>query len=427
MALIKKLKVPIVLFFLFLGTVNLFKLIKTIPGDDAYRKDFFQEYLLARAVMAGLPVYTPLPELAERLEGPLPFTIFPQPSPHPPAVLIFALPLAFFSYRTALIIWLVVELTLLFFTCRLLLRRYFGVNQWWASLLVAIGLIATFPVSLELAVGQLMLLTLFLLTAGWLALRSSNDIQGGALLGLSLVVKFIGWPLILFLIFRKRWRAVLAAGSVFLVANVVGGLIVGLNQAAHYYRYVAPIGSKLYESEFLNFSTWASGRRLFAGTSNSILQTVNIEALFNAPAVAPLMAVILTLSVVCLALLLAHRVADFDLAVAILVCASAVVNPIAWHHYLVLLVMPAAVSIKGLMNSSFPARTTIAAALIGLALLLPHLDHLANSMAVGNPPKVPAPLALLAFVPLVATIGLMLLVWSISKGETLRQTRLTPK
>jgi hypothetical protein len=418
MVLLKKLKVPLVLFFLFLGAVNLIKLVGSIPKPEAYRKDFFQEYLLARAVMAGLPVYAPLPELAERLEGPLPYSVFPQPSPHPPAVLIFALPLAFFSYRTALIIWLILELTLLFFTCRLILRRYFSANQWWAPLVLATGLIATFPVSLELAVGQLMLLTLFFLTAGWLALRSSRDLQGGALLGLSLAVKFIGWPLILFLLFRRRWRAAISAASTFLIANLVGALIVGFNQTAHYYRYVAPIGSKLYESEFLNFSTWASGRRLFAGTANNILQTVNIEPLFHAPALAPLMAVILTLGVVCLAVVLAYRSSDFDSAVAVLVCASAVVNPIAWHHYLVLLIIPVAVAIKGLMNNSFPGRLTVAAVLIVLALLLPHLDHIASSMATGSPPKVPAPVAFLALVPLAATIALMLLVWSISKGET---------
>ncbi len=414
-----KLKGALILSLVCLGIVNISKLVRSIALPDVYRKDFFQEYLLARAVILGLPAYAPLPILAKQIIGPLYNPIFPHASPHPPPVVILALPFGVFSYQAATTLWLMMELICLYVTCSLLIHRFFNVDNRMASALLALGLFSCFPVSLELALGQLMLPTLLALTAGWLALRSHRDALGGALLGLALAIKFIGWPLIPFLICRKQWRAVFSAGAVLLMANLAGATIVGLNQTIYYYRYIGPLASKLYRSEFLNFSTWAMGYRLLAGTSSNILLGLNAQPLVNWPTLAPYMSVVITVAVLCLALLMARTASDFDSGCAVLICASAVVNPIAWHHYLVLLVIPAAITVKALARNSFPPGFTFAAVLIGVALLLPHLDHLASLMAVGNPPVVPGPIGLLAFIPLVATLGLMVLVWCASRAPAM--------
>jgi Glycosyltransferase family 87 len=415
MALTGKLKLPLVLVLILLGIVNASKLVRSVALPDAYRKDFFQEYLLARAVILGLPPYAPLPTLAQQIVGPLPNQIFPHPTPHPPPVVILALPFGVVGYQAATILWLVMELVCLYVTCSLLMHRFFQVNDRWAPATLALGLFSCFPVSLELAVGQLMLLTLLMLTAGWLALRSNHHVLGGAFLGLSLAVKFIGWPLIPFLIWRKQWRTIFWCGVVFLIANVAGAAIVGVNQAVYYYRYIGPLVSKLYRSEFLNFSTWATGYRLFAGTSSNMLQGIEAQPLLNWPALAPSMSFVITVGVLCTALLLAHTASELDSAFGVLICASAIVNPVAWHHYLVLLVIPAVVTVKALARNSFPRRLTLAALLIGIALLLPYLDRLASLMAAGNPPMVPGSIGLLTFIPLVATLGLMVLTWSTSR------------
>jgi len=421
MLLTHKLKSALILALVCLGIINISKLVRSIAIPDVYRKDFFQEYLLARAVILGLPAYTPLPTLAKQIVGPLDNPTFPHASPYPPPVVILALPFGVFGYQAATTLWLVMELTCLYITCSLLIHRFFRVDNRMAPALLALGLFSCFPVSLELALGQLMLPTLLTLTGGWLALRSQRDALGGALLGLALAIKFIGWPLILFLLCRKHWRAVFSASAMFLITNLAGAAIVGINQTTYYYRYVGPAASRLYRSEFLNFSTWAAGYRILAGTSANILAGLNAQPLVNWPALAPYMSLLITVAVLCLALLLARTSSDFDSGCAVLICASAVVNPIAWHHYLVLLVIPAAITFKALARNSFPRGFTFAAILIGTALLLPHLDHLASLMAVGNPPLVPGPTSLLAFVPLVATLGLMVLVWCSSRALSMKK------
>src|SRR4051812_37983650 len=119
MRLTPKLKGVLILVLVCLGIVNISKLAAAIASPDAYRKDFIQEYLLARAALQRLPAYAPLPVLAREIIGPLDRPIFPHPTPHPPAVVILALPFGFFSYRVATSLWLLMELICLYVTCSL--------------------------------------------------------------------------------------------------------------------------------------------------------------------------------------------------------------------------------------------------------------------------------------------------------------------
>ena len=398
-----------------IGIVNIFNVVRGLQPPITAQKDFIQEYLLAQAVITGLRPYDPLPTLAQTRLGTVPYSVFPHPTPHPPPVILLALPFGLFTYPQAATLWLLLELTCLYAVCRLLVTRYLGINNRLVPVLLSLGLCSSFPFRVELEVGQLMVPMLLPLTGAWLALRRNRDAVGGALLALPLAMKFIGWPLILFLIWRKRWRAVFWTGVTFILANLASTAIIGTNQSVYYYRDVAPLVSRLYRSEFLNFSTWAIGYRLFAGSSN-LLDSPNAPPLFDWPMFAPYLSVVVTAAVLFLALWLAHTSPNFETSAAVLICASVVVNPIAWHHYLVLLLIPCAVTFRRLARSSFPRRLTLAAVLIGLTLMLPQLDRLVSFMAVGDPPTVPGPVGLLAFVPLGSALALMVLVWHASRS-----------
>ena len=91
------------------GAVSLGFSAQSLRPPYVFMKDFIQEYLLARAMLAGVPPYLPLPDLAERFLGPLPNPIFPHPTPHPPPVGLMALPLGVLGYQQAAIAWYVFE------------------------------------------------------------------------------------------------------------------------------------------------------------------------------------------------------------------------------------------------------------------------------------------------------------------------------
>src|SRR5262249_35149257 len=75
-----------------------------------YRKDFICEYLLAHALRAGVNPYLGLNDLAGVLHIALPAPIFAHPTPHPPGLALFSIPLAWLTYLQAATAWFGLEL-----------------------------------------------------------------------------------------------------------------------------------------------------------------------------------------------------------------------------------------------------------------------------------------------------------------------------
>ena len=80
---------------------------------------------------------------------------------------------------------------------------------------------------------------LLLLSGSWLSLKQSKDRRAGALLGLSLALKLMGLPILLFLAIRRRWGAVLPAVVTVAVANLFCVPLMGLSPVLKYY-FIAP-------------------------------------------------------------------------------------------------------------------------------------------------------------------------------------------
>src|SRR3982074_1650862 len=84
------------------------------PSDAMlYDKDFGQEYLLARAIRAGVDPYQPIRDLAALFVQATSYLDQEHPTPHPPTVGLFALPLGYLSYPVAVRTWFVFEMVCL--------------------------------------------------------------------------------------------------------------------------------------------------------------------------------------------------------------------------------------------------------------------------------------------------------------------------
>jgi len=329
-----------------LGIYNVTKSALKLLPPDVYSKDFLQEYLIGRALLSGINPYKPLTELAARLLGPLPVGIFPNPSPHPPPAALLSVPLGLLGYREAATLWLLVELTCSVLAINLLLRQ-FGVGP-ARSFLIALAIFTWNPFYQEFAVGQLTALLLLLLTCAWLALRSGRDVAGGAALGLCLALKLMGWPLIILLLWKKRWRALTSAAVVAGGLNVAALAVMGLQTVTFYYLHVSSSVMLMYRTDPQNFSVWSVGSRLFEGTGTSeiIYSAVHAPPLYHLPALAPYASMVFACAMVGYSLRLALRVPSFDCAYAVLICCSVIINPVAWYPYLILLLVPLAIALK---------------------------------------------------------------------------------
>jgi alpha-1,2-mannosyltransferase len=371
---------------------------------NPFDKDFRQGYVLALALRHGADPYQPLPALTERwlsLPQPEPFQ---HPTPHPFAVGWLCLPLTLLSYPRAAVAWFVFECGCLV-VALLLWLRVIGRPVRWRF--VGTGLFALFawhPLVVELWFGQLavLLTVVFLLT--WLALREGRELTGGALLGSLAVLKLMGGPVLLWLVWQRRWRAVGAAAVVWLGAHALAVGVHGWALVHTYYFTVGPQVSAVYSDYGANLSPWTLGRRLFGVMRGSVATT----PLWDAPTLAKLLALALPLGVLIGLLIAAKRARQFDTSFALLMGGGFLLMPIVWGHYLVMALPAMALVFHRLAARQWPRRQTAGAVLLFVLLSLPHsfyvkLLHLSAEIPAG----VASLPALLVLTPIAALVGML--------------------
>ena len=388
-----------------------------------FLKDFMQEWLMARAVMDGGNPYLPLARLAEMFFHPPPDLIgLGLPSPHPPPVVLLALPFSLINYPQAAMIWFLCELSCIGVSVYIVLH-------WWRGgrpslvhvIFVTLLVLAAAPFWEGLLYGQLSSLLLLLLLCAW---RSQRQVWAGCFLGASLSLKLMGAPIWLFLLIRKQWYAAGAALGVFIVTHVAASLVMGIGPIAHYYRSVAGNMAYTYRLVEWNFSPWTVGWRLFSGVRGPFDRSTAILPLFQHPDAALYTSLMLLLAVLGIGLVLAERAKDRDVSYAVLFCLTPVVGPISWIHYLVLLLLPFTVVLNNLKRRGYPLLQTALWAVLAGALLIPDYAQI-NLLARFNinhsghgPATVSFAAGLLTLVPLAITLALMgLVVWSAKQEE----------
>jgi alpha-1,2-mannosyltransferase len=398
-------------------------ILSAVP-PNVYHKDFIQEYLLAKAVLDGANPYRPLTQLANDYIPSAPNTVFPHPTPHPPPVILLSLPFGLMSYETATVIWLLFETFCFGLAFYLTLRHFNWPRSWQVMLTLAVCLPGWGPIMDELIEGQLMSLLLLLLTLTWLSFKRNHWLCGGAILGAAVSLKLIVWPLLLLpLLYRRPLAAVVAAATV-AVANLAVAPLIGLTAVVDYYATVGGIVEAIYRAHGGSFAIWGLGWRLLSGTGTPVVggfQLVgDIQAppLLDKPEAAIYLSLVLLTIFLALVLLACLKTRRLDGRFAILVCASVAASPIAWSHYLALLILPLVFVGRSLANAAFPRELTNAALVI-LALLLIHstaLAQLMRALAVNNPDlysplEVTLGISFLTLTPLAAIVGLLCLVW----------------
>jgi hypothetical protein len=409
---------------LLLGLSGLRLALFSLAPPFVYNKDFIQEYLLAQAALNGVNPYLPLPELANQFLGPLDNPIFPHPTPHPPPVILLSLPLAFFSYSTAALLWFLFEIACLGLSIYIIATITGKRTPLWLIGLSLIFVMGWGPVIEGLVVGQLMTLLLLILCASWALIRSGYWKTAAACLGTAVAFKFVVWPVILLLLIYRRWQALAVSLAAFVVANLFAGLLIGMDVLIFYYTSVGAEVEIMYRAHEDNFSIWSLGWRFFDGVGSTMVQAndtiiggIQAPPLFYWPDAAPYVSFALLIIFLLFTLLIVWRAQAFDAAFSILICAAVIANPIAWSHYLILLIIPITVAGRYLLALDLPRRETNWGILLCLMLFLPRfeLNRLVRLFAIDGSatdlsPTVPFAASLITLIPLLAVLSLLLFI-----------------
>jgi hypothetical protein len=341
----------------------------SLAADRVLFKDLGQEYLLARALADGVDPYVPMRDLATRYLEPVGYLDKTFPTPHPVSAGLLFLPGLVLEYSTLVRVWFGLELVFLVLGVAWSARAAGWPLGARMAPVVAFGLLAWFPVVIELGLGQVTLALLAGLAGAQLALLRRRLWLGGVALGLTLLLKPLAWPWLLALVWGRAWRALVACLAVVLGGIALCALRLGPGVLVDYTTRVLPRVSALYATEPTNISLWTVGPRLFEAA----------EAARVVGAAVPLLVVLVSLVWLRARPSLCH-------ALGVLTCVSILVNPISWGYYLVLAIVPAAQVLAWLRERRYPRVPLLLGALIGVGLYLGGGDWRALASLVGFAP-----------------------------------------
>jgi hypothetical protein len=368
--------------------------------------DFFQEWASARFWRDGLPVYTPQEEGLRRYLGQErdPGGAFNEVNAHPPTSVLLALPLAWFDYQDACLVWNLLSLAALAAAAALVVRGL-GLSLPPRAVLPGLTvLLVCYPLRRQNEFVQLNGVLVLLVAGAWAAGRAGRLGWAGALAGVAAVVKL--FPALLFLYFlpRRRWRALAAGAATVVVATALTAAVLGPDSYRDYVRDVLP-RLETYRGAWPNASLPGLWHKLFVGGRTF----GHTDPLWHSPAAARLAGGTSCLAVAALvaaAALRARGRAGRDHAFGLSVTAMLLASPITWDHYFLLLLLPAA-----LLGATLPRprpRWYAFLACLAVLWLPPELYHLVaglRSSGLAQPWQTVTTLALQTY----ALLGLFVL------------------
>src|SRR5262249_38317856 len=139
------------------------RLAESFSADELYRKDFIQEYVLAKATLAGDEPYLPMPDMVARWFDPSKKVNWSHPTPHTPVTAVLSIPVAWLDYELGAFPWLVFGL-ILFVAAWAALFHWWGEPIAWPTRIVLVLLsLSLGPLIQDLWFGNLSMILLALL------------------------------------------------------------------------------------------------------------------------------------------------------------------------------------------------------------------------------------------------------------------------
>lgn len=392
--------------------------------------DFTQDWLSARDVREGRPAYGSLPDALRRHFGAEPPEDFLPWNAHPPGSVLLVLPFALLEHHRAFFVWNLVTFPLFvaavwFVVAELAPGR--GLRA--AGIAAGVGVLGVtcYPLHQQVVLGQFNALLAFLMTVAWAADRNDRPRLAGVAVGVAVAVKLFPALLLVYFVCARRWKS---AGVALLTAGALTGVavaVLGADAFVTYARDVVPAVSAKYATQWNNISLSAFWLRLFDPTPES-----RVVALVHAPLLGKALAALSRVASIAVVALTAWRARSFearDRAFALAMVAMVLVSPIAWPHYLVLLVVPVGLLLATLGGTSW--RWALFACLVVMWLpetFVPGLAfgrEFAERMSVHrHDPLSPVQNVLVASVPFYAPLGLFLLLAARGPTPPLRSTKL---
>lgn len=323
--------------------------LRSLRPPPAAGVDFFQDWAAARNLLNGDSPYGDILDAAQVYlgRGANPVAGIASPA-HPPTAVLVVTPFALLDYPEAMVVWNLVSLAL--FVCAVgLLLRGLSLRLPLLAILPALALLLISPpFRMQVNQGQFNLLLLALLVGGWYAVGAERPVLGGALLGSAAALKLFPALLLIHYALRREWKVAIAGTSMMVMLMAISAVIVGLESTNDFLTRVLPSVDS-FKAGWRNVSIHGFWWKLFfpglelldAARASPELSRVSINPPLRSPAVASwasLVSVLVILVVWGRHILKGMGRVPADVQLALTLVVMVLVSPVAWLHYLVLLI-----------------------------------------------------------------------------------------
>ena len=397
-AVSRSVKLLFILCATFLGILGTVRLIGAMPPSTfpkptasqscsgVWKDDFLQDYLAARGWRDGQDLYAPTAGLSTRYLGPgascyeyIPSTLR---TPHPPAFVFLVLPLTYLPYHVARIVWLLIGSALLVVTLFVLARRA-GIEL-LGALAVAVGSLALPIVHNSLSFGQSNELLVALLAFAFVSFRKGDERAGGTALGLAAALRVFPILLLIPLIREGKARAIkwtIGVGGASTLCAFVGA---GTGTSLRFLTVVTPNNFRFWVAEPRNVSLVGS---IYRWLTKNLWFSPGVD--MHALAFGLSLAVILGCVVAALRTPATVSQDGFLATMPWMILAA----PLAWEHYLVVLLPSIVVVSLAALESHRPppiawmlgAAIVVVGIIPGLPVNIGHISVAAQVFGYGLP------------------------------------------
>lgn len=250
----------------------------------------------------------------------------------PTTALVF-LPIANFDYETAKIIWTIFNILLLTVVFGLIINKLNLEGAWLPSAFII--LLAFQPLYSNIAFGQVYILIFFLLVLAWFAYESGNELLLGISIGLVFILKTAGIFLLILLVIKKKWRALLWFFAIVLFLFAVTLPIFGIESWSAYFNKLLDYSS----SPTLSVTAYQTIHSFFHHFFVLDGQW-NPAPLVNLPLLGKSMTIIFTLIILNVALIIAIKSKKSELVFGSFIIVGIILSPPSIDYHYMLMLIP---------------------------------------------------------------------------------------
>lgn len=323
--------------------------------------DFFQDYASCKNLFHGLPIYSEHEWTARLYLRSLPKAgiLVVHVNAHPPTSVFLALPFVWLDFESAFLATNLVSLAALAYSIRIVMRELgiaFGPSCYAPTMALAV---TCYPLLEHLLQGQLGLYLSVLLLGAWACERNGRRRAAGLLIGLAAAVKFFPLFLLAFFAWRRRWEVLTAGLASAAVSTAVTACVLGKQAYIDYFLAVLPRVA-WFRVGWTNPSILGFFSRLFDPLPNHpdnlwwktepLVQSTALMILGYGVA-----SIVLVASFAWFASRLEDR-REQDLGFGLAMVCMVLLSPVAWEHYLVLMILPLALVWVELPSAGAPVR-----------------------------------------------------------------------